>query len=400
MWRRPRKHRGVPRYWRVRLSADGGETFWHEPAARDRSAWPVKKLSGDKAKALRECEARNAEMDRWRRGLRGPDGQGDDGPVRGTIAALVEQYQVSSHWLELSPRTRRDYKKHLDELAAGLGTVPVIGITPQAVARYKATLAPGRQGNYRLSVLSVILSFAREHGEIAVNPALRHKRFKLAKRDAYWCDEDVEAFLAQAGAPMRLALMLGLWTGQRQGDVLKMRWSDIKDGWLTLRQGKTQRQISIPVSTVLAGELERFGRRGIVILVGERGAPYTGNGFHQQWRKTTMKAGLAGRLTFLDLRRSAVVRLAEAGCSVSQIASITGHTIDETSRIIDTYWVATKTQAKQAMMKLERAERRKPKRSALVQESAQESARTNPALAKLLDARGGFEPPLTEPETD
>lgn len=37
------------------------------------------------------------------------------------------------------------------------------------------------------------------------------------------------------------------------------------------------------------------------------------------------------------MRRTAMVRMAEAGATTAQIAGVSGHTIDQTSRILDTY---------------------------------------------------------------
>jgi hypothetical protein len=56
---------------------------------------------------------------------------------------------------------------------------------------------------------------------------------------------------------------------------------------------------------------------------------------------------------FQDLRRTAVVRLAEAGCTVPEIASISGHDIDYCQRIIDTYLPRTRKLAAAAIEKLE-----------------------------------------------
>jgi hypothetical protein len=49
--------------------------------------------------------------------------------------------------------------------------------------------------------------------------------------------------------------------------------------------------------------------------------------------------------------------MAEAECSVGQIAAITGHSIDTCQKIIDTYFVATAAMAKAAVVKLEKKER-------------------------------------------
>jgi integrase len=44
-----------------------------------------------------------------------------------------------------------------------------------------------------------------------------------------------------------LALALGLYTAQRRGDVVKIGRQHIRDGVLTLRQGKTGTALSIPI---------------------------------------------------------------------------------------------------------------------------------------------------------
>jgi integrase len=73
---------------------------------------------------------------------------------------------------------------------------------------------------------------------------------------------------ANPPSSMRLALMLGLWTGQRQADILNLRWSDISDGWVTLEQRKSRRagraakRVEIPISQSLAAELARIERVG------------------------------------------------------------------------------------------------------------------------------------------
>lgn len=361
-----RKHRGLPRYWRVRKLAGSGETYWHEPAARDREQFPVVRLpfgrefwaaADVKRRALLDCEARNAEMDAWRAGLRGPAGE-QHRP--GSVNALISKYKKSERWRELAARTRADYEKHLTPIGEKFGLAPAVAFSPRVVAAYRASLTPGRQGNMRLQVLSMLLGYGREIGMVSENAALRHRRFKLAKRDAYWSDDAIATFKGSPKVPatMKLALMLGLWTGQREADVLHMRWTDIKDGWLTLRQRKTGKVVTLPVGKPLADYLAQIQKVGVVILLGERGAPYTTNWFSQSFGRATRAAGLSG-LTFLDTRRTAVVNLAEAGATASQISAITGHSFSETQHILNTYWVATRPQARAAIAKLERADRAK-----------------------------------------
>ena len=60
------------------------------------------------------------------------------------------------------------------------------------------------------------------------------------------------------------------------------------------------------------------------MLTNSDGKPWSESGFQGAWGKATMRAGIRG-LTFHDLRGTAVVTLARAGCNEVEIYSITGH---------------------------------------------------------------------------
>ncbi|MNL58420.1 Phage integrase family protein [compost metagenome] len=66
------------------------------------------------------------------------------------------------------------------------------------------------------------------------------------------------------------------------------------------------------------------------------------------------KAQIEEDLTFHDLRGTAVTRLAIAGCSIPQIASITGHSLRDVESILDAHYLGGKVElADQAIAKLE-----------------------------------------------
>ena len=75
-------------------------------------------------------------------------------------------------------------------------------------------------------MLARILSFAKDRGIIAVNPCERGGRLYSAdRRDRVWTEQDIAALLATTSKELQLALMLAIWTGQRQGDLLRLAWS-------------------------------------------------------------------------------------------------------------------------------------------------------------------------------
>lgn len=57
--------------------------------------------------------------------------------------------------------------------------------------------------------------------------------------------------------------------------------------------------------------------------------------FNEHFRRIAERAGIDAQAR--DLRRTAMLRMAEAGATVPQIASVSGHSIDATQRILETY---------------------------------------------------------------
>lgn len=98
--------------------------------------------------------------------------------------------------------------------------------------------------------------------------------------------------------------------------------------------------------------LDNAPRLGPIILTGPRGRPWTAGAFRNVWIKTARAAGVTG-LHFHDLRGTAVTRLFEAGCSVAECASISGHSLSDAAAILDRYTARTDRLAVQAIIKLE-----------------------------------------------
>jgi len=65
---------------------------------------------------------------------------------------------------------------------------------------------------------------------------------------------------------------------------------------------------------------------------------------------------------------TAVVRLAVAGCSVPEIAAVTGHTIDRCARILEVYLPRTALMARAAVARLDQARAARTKRASKLEE--------------------------------
>ena len=74
-------------------------------------------------------------------------------------------------------------------------------------------------------------------------------------------------------ASMGLAFLLAVWTGQRQGDLLRLPWSGYDGSWIRLRQSKTGARVAIPVGGPLKLALDEAAKRkgSTVILTNSTG---------------------------------------------------------------------------------------------------------------------------------
>jgi hypothetical protein len=77
--------------------------------------------------------------------------------------------------------------------------------------------------------------------------------------------------LAVASKEVQLALILALWTGQRQGDLLRLPWSAYESPNIRLRQSKGRRRVAMPAGAPLRALLDTAVRRGPLILTNTRG---------------------------------------------------------------------------------------------------------------------------------
>jgi integrase len=153
---------------------------------------------------------------------------------------------------------------------------------------------------------------------------------------------------------LHLPLTLALWTGQRQGDLLRLPWSAYDGKYIRLKQSKTGARVVIPVGAPLKVALDAAPRQSTFILTTMDGKPWTSNGFRSSWRKASAKAGIIG-ITFNDLRGTAVTRLALAGSTEAEIATITGHSLRDVRSILDAHYLhRDPALAESAIRKLEK----------------------------------------------
>jgi integrase len=266
-------------------------------------------------------------------------------PPRGTLLSVLQGYQASDDFTGLASRSRSDYVGKIKLIEKEFGDFPLSALTDNRTRgifkqwRERLALSSRRQADYTWVVLARVLSWGMDRGLVAANPCARGGRlYRGSRAEKIWTDADEVAFLERAPAHLHLALLLALWTGQRQGDLLRLPWSAYNGTHIRLRQSKGGARVVIPVGAPLKAALDAVPKRSPIMLTTADGKPWTPDGFRTSWGKACKRAAVIG-VTFHDLRGTAVTRLAIAGCTEAEIATITGHSLRSVRAIIDTHYL-------------------------------------------------------------
>jgi len=246
-----------------------------------------------------------------------------------TVAQIIDRYERDCVPL-LARQTQKDYARHCNHLRRIFGHHIADELKPKDFGPF-LQVAPGKKGRVQrvrqLAVLSAAFTQAVSFWYVMERNVLRDvKRPKSQPRDRLI--EDHEFHGVQAIAPLRVKLMmdLALHMGQRQGDLLDLKWTQLKGGKVHVNQGKTGKRLAIEISP----ELKRvFGRcwmlpnRGEYVITRKIGGRYTSEGFRALWQRTMNKYVKRGgtRFTFHDIRA-----LCATKCATPEIAQrLLGH---------------------------------------------------------------------------
>lgn len=197
----------------------------------------------------------------------------------------------------------------------------------------KRAATPGA-ANDLLKKIRLLMRFAIDAGWRTDDPTQRMKRY-ASKEFHTWDEAQIASYEKHwpIGSKERLAFGLLLFTGQRRSDIIGMSWRDIEDGLIRVIQAKTGNKVWVPIHPRLREILAATTKDHLSILTTGWGRPFTAAGFGGWMADKIGEAGLPDECVTHGLRKAAARRLAEAGCSANQIASITGHkTLAEVER--------------------------------------------------------------------
>lgn len=235
-----------------------------------------------------------------------------------TIAEIIDRYEANCLH-ELAPRTQRDYRRHLNHLRRRFGHLIANEARPKDFGPFLTEIPPGKKGRVQrvrqLAVLSAAFTYAVSFTyQMELNPLRQVKRPKFKPRTRYVTDAEYDAVRAIAPKRMRLAMELAYLTGQRQGDILGLKWADVDDR-VHFTQGKTGKKIGVRIGPKLEATLDECWQLpkggcdgGEYVITRKIGGRYTSEGARALWQRTIGRYVRLGgkRWNFHDLRSKCV----------------------------------------------------------------------------------------------
>ena len=291
-----------------------------------------------------------------------------------SIHALAIAYYDSAAFKALKPITQGVYRNIVERFCRDTGADgqrygdrSAVTIMSRHIEQLMGARAerPDSANGLR-KVLREMMKVAVKLGWRETDPTQGVKKIKPKELGGFhcWTDSEIAQFEARhpIGTKARLAMALGLYTGQARQDVVEMGEQHITRecdqdceieilNWVRKKtKNKTGFQLAIPVHPELRRVIDATPSKHLTFLVTEFGAPFAVAGFGGWFRDQCDAAGLP-HCSFHGLRKAAATRLVDASCDVVEAAAITGHAnLKELQRYIETR--DRKKAARRAMAKL------------------------------------------------
>ena len=259
-----------------------------------------------------------------------------------TVQQLVDKYYTSNDFSMLRDRTKKDYQYSLGVMCDSFGDVNFDKLSSkQAKHAYEEWVVRGISfANHICTVSSIVFRYAIDMEYAQINPFASVRRKTPPQRKVVWTEDDVRQFLDTAYGEFQwrsIGLIVHMaydWC-QRLGDMRLLTWDnfDFANRKLSLEQSKRRSQVTLPIEDdlydMLIHQEQDFGFQQYVVPrtmpVQGQYQPYSIERLSKAGRAVMREAGLSEELRLMDLRRTGTTQMVEAGVSMGQIMSVTGH---------------------------------------------------------------------------
>jgi integrase len=238
-----------------------------------------------------------------------------------TMNDLFDLYEVeclpSLQW-----RSQRDYRSIIVILRRAFGHKNIVDMRPRDVAEFHNVPTGRVHRNRMVTILSTIFKKAMGRWCLDLNltnPCTVIERWPTSPRERYVTTEEFAGFYATVRDQVQIMMDLALLTSQRQGDLLGLKWSQIKtegprETWcIDIDQGKTGKKLAVEISEEIERVLDRAWLMGPrwpreYVVRTKWGRRYSEDGFRALWQRYCRAWEKSGheRFHFHDLRAKAI----------------------------------------------------------------------------------------------
>jgi integrase len=302
----------------------------------------------------------------------------------GSVSLAIAEYFGSAAFRALTGETPRKRRAVLERFREQYGHKRLGSLPPEFIVALIDDMTAHNASAW-LRAFRHFIKWAKTRNFIKHDPTF-DIRIRVPKSDGFhtWTDDEVAQFEAHhpIGSKPRLALALGLYTALRREDAVRIGRQHFRDGVLTVRPKKTETTtrvtLAIPVHPELQAAIDATSTGHLTLLTTQTGKPYSADPFSHQFREWCDEAGLPPECSFHGLRKLALTRLADSGCTPHEIMAVSGHSslemVEHYTRKFDQARLAREAMAKKAA--------REQNRTAGVKTSEGEMSNALSALAK------------------
>lgn len=215
----------------------------------------------------------------------------------GGMAELIDQ-ALAQILPKVAASTAKQYAVAARHLKIWLQEFAPHEVKPKDVAKLKISLASKPNwANRCISLLRQVFAYALEQQLVDSNPVVGIKRHEEAKRTRLLSIAEYQAIYAKAGPRLRVIMDLCIHTGQRPGDVLKIRRAELTDEGIRFEQQKTGHKGTVRWTSELRAVVERAKTlhgniRALTLLHNRRGKRPDYSTVKIQWDKARRAAGV------------------------------------------------------------------------------------------------------------
>ncbi len=259
--------------------------------------------------------------------------------------ATLSAHFMANRATHFKPSSIGPLQAYLDaQLLPAFGNRPVGNLTPADIATWFHSYSRHRPGgaNQALGHFTTILNWGKAEGHLPhdlPNPAspLRKNRSNARGRMLNFAQiRKLARVLDLVGDRHWLpaqAIRLCLLTGCRKGEILSLRWSDVKPTRLVLRDAKTgprEVMLSAPAREAVAKLKARTGHRAFVFPSAKSTSGHLMS-IAGSWSAIRTKAGLPPDIRLHDMRHTYASHAILAGESLPTTGKLLGHASPRTT---------------------------------------------------------------------